>query len=152
MLKAFFKEAQKQKLTTIHFSFCALSLRRSRAHIAKVKQHATAGRCLAEIFPPLWTCLVISRHKTPIPNWYQQLKAQLNLMRLKGETSIALTTTNKHKDTAHRSLYETFLESGEELKSDWWINFFPLKFSFEQHSCTLKTNLCMWSSISYSNS
>ena len=48
------------------FTFCALSLRGSRAHFAKVKQHGAAGRCLAEIFPPLWTCLVISRHKTSI--------------------------------------------------------------------------------------
>ena len=41
-------------------------------------------------------------------------------MRFKGgEISIILTTTNKHNDTALRSLYETFLESGEELMSDW---------------------------------
>ena len=71
MLKALFKVAPKQKLTNINFSFCALSLRKSRAHFAKVKQHGTAGRCLAEIFPPLWTCLVISRHKTAIPKLSQ---------------------------------------------------------------------------------
>ena len=36
-------------------------------------------------------------------------------MRFKGEISIVLTTTNKHKDIALRSPNETVLESGEEL-------------------------------------